>query len=103
MTTVVFYAAMEGFGSLAIAHPPNDLGYEGTVTMSGNARELGDFKIDVTTGPDTNKHPPQTHKSYGSKPLDRTMVSSFQVPEEAMWQTKRKQSRQYGRYPYILG
>ena len=89
MTTVIFYGSMEGFGSLEIENEPDDLGYEGTVTMQGQTTELGDFKIDITTGPDSNRHPPVTHKAYGSKPLDRTMVASFQVPEEAIWQTKR--------------
>ncbi|MCJ1250524.1 Processing alpha glucosidase I [Trapelia coarctata] len=88
MSTVIFYASMDGFGRLAVANEPNELGYEGTVTLNGNANGLGDFKLDITAGPDTNRHPPVTHESYGSKPLDRTMVASFEVPEEAMWQTK---------------
>lgn len=89
MSTVIFYASMDGFGTLAVANEPSDVGYEGTVTLNGNANGLGDFKIDITAGPDTNKHPPGTHETYGSKPLDRTIVASFEVPEEAMWQTKR--------------
>lgn len=89
MSAVIFYTAMEGFGSLEVANEKDDLGIEGTVTLNGQSTELGDFKIDVTEGPSTNMHPPATHDSYAEKPLDRTMVSSFQVPEEAIWQTKR--------------
>ena len=90
MTTVIFYASMEGLGRVGVSNEPSDLGYEGTVTFNGQTNELGDFTIDVTAGPDTNKHPPRTHETYGNKPLDRTMVASFQVPEEAIWQTARK-------------
>ena len=89
MTTVIFYGAVEGLGRLSITNEPSDLGYEGTVSMQGQVEGLGDFTIDITAGPDTNLHPPEMHDSYGSKPLDRTIVASFQVPEEAMWQTKR--------------
>ena len=90
MSTVVFYASMEGLGSLGVANEPDELGYEGIVTMEGQTSELGKFNIDITPGPDSNAHPPATHETYGSKPLDRTMVASFQVPDEALWQTKRK-------------
>ena len=90
MTTLIFYTSMEGLGRVGVSNEPSDLGYEGTVTFNGQTNELGDFTIDITAGPDTNKHPPRTHETYGSKPLDRTMVASFQVPEEAIWQTARK-------------
>ena len=88
MSTVIFYAAMEGFGALEVENEPEILGFEGDVRLKGQSHELGDFKIHITAGPDTNQHPPATHDSYGTKPLDRTMVASFQVPEESLWQTK---------------
>ena len=90
MSTVIFYASMDGFGRLAVTNKPSDLGYEGTVSLKGNANGLGDFTVDITAGPDTNRYPPHAHETYGSKPLDRTLVASFEVPEEAMWQTKRE-------------
>lgn len=90
MSTVIFYASIDGFGRLAVANEPNELGYEDDVTLRGKTMDLGEFTIDITAGPDTNKHPPRTHDTYASKPLDRTMVASFEVPEEAMWQTKRR-------------
>ena len=89
MTTVIFYTVMEGFGRIEVANEVDELGFEDTVTLNGHSNDLGSFKIDITKGPDTNQHPPRTHASYDSKPLDRTMVASFQVPEEAIWQTKR--------------
>ncbi|KAF6241423.1 hypothetical protein HO173_000133 [Letharia columbiana] len=88
MSTVLFYAGMEGFGSLSVENERDDLGIVGPVTMEGSSNELGDFKLQVTEGPNSNLHPPPNHKSYENKPLDRTMVASLQVPEGAMWQAK---------------
>ena len=87
-TTVVFYAAMEGFGNLRVENEHDDLGIEGSVKMSGNTNELGDFTLEITEGPDTNKHPPPAHKSYADKPLDRTFVASLQASDDTVWQAK---------------
>lgn len=87
-TTLVFYAGMEGFGSLSVENEPDDLGIEGDVKLVGSSNELGDFSLEITEGPETNSHPPATHKSYADKPLDRTMVTSVQLPEEQIWQAK---------------
>ena len=87
-TTVIFSAAMDGLGSLEVANEPDDLGIEGTVTLRGSTPELSDFTLDITPGPDTNRHPPAVHETYADKPLDRTMVASLQLPAEALWQTK---------------
>ena len=89
VSTVMFYATMEGLGSLQITNERDDLGIQGDVGLKGQSNELGDFAIEITRGPDTNQHPAATHESFAEKPLDRTMVASYQVPEEAIWQTKR--------------
>ena len=89
LSTMIFYTAMEGLGSLEIANDRDPLGIAGTVTVKGQTAELGEFTIDITEGPESNMHPPPTHQSSQEKPLDRTLVASFQVPEEAIWQTKR--------------
>ena len=88
ITTVLFYAGMEGFGSLSVRNEADELGIEGSLTMDGSSSELGQFTIEVTEGPDSNSHPPVTHQSYAEKPSDRTMVTSLQVPDEGMWQAK---------------
>lgn len=88
VTSVIFYAAMEGLGSLQVSNEADDLGIEGTVRMEGSSHELGDFAVEVTEGPETNRHPPRSHKSSASKPLDRTIVSSLQVEEANIWQAK---------------
>lgn len=89
MSTVIFYAGMEGFGDLKVKNERDDLGIEGTVAMEGSSNELGEFILEITEGPEENVHPPATHKSYAEKPLDRSIVTSLQVPEGNMWQAKR--------------
>ena len=87
-TTLVFYAGMDGLGSLEFANEHDDLGQAGAVTLNGKTADLGDFKIDITRGPDTNVAPKHHHASWDAKPLDRTMASSMQVPSDALWQAK---------------
>lgn len=88
MSTVLFYAGMEGFGSLSVQNQRDDSGILGSVVLEGSSNELRDFELKITEGPSTNLHPPPNHKSYEGKPLDRSMVASLQVPEGAMWQAK---------------
>ena len=87
MTTLVFYAGMDGLGSLEFKNEPDELGLEGPVTLRGQTAELGDFEIGITSGPD-NTPPVRTHASWDTKPLDRTLAASMQVPPEALWQAK---------------
>ncbi|KAL5339711.1 glycoside hydrolase [Aspergillus crustosus] len=88
-TTVVFHAGLEGLGSLGVSTESDDLrGFEGDVRLKGYTSELGDFSIDVTTGPTSNEHPEHDHPSYEDRPLDRTLVSSAAVQPEHMWQSK---------------
>lgn len=95
ISTVLFYAGMEGFGSLSVKNGKDDLGIEGDVIMEGSSNELGDFTLEVMEGPESNGHPRPSHPSDANKPLDRSIVTSLQVPEENMWQAKRT-----SRYPY---
>ncbi|KAI4175474.1 MAG: hypothetical protein LQ343_001674 [Gyalolechia ehrenbergii] len=88
VTSMIFYAAMEGFGSLQVSNEENELGIEGMVKVEGSSNELGSFSLEVTEGPETNVHPPPRHKSYASKPLDRTIVASLQVEDANIWQAK---------------
>lgn len=88
ISTVLFYAGMEGLGSLNVKNEKDNLGVEGDVVMEGNSNELGEFTLEVKEGLETNGHPPPNHPSYNDKPLDRSIVTSLQVPEENMWQAK---------------
>jgi mannosyl-oligosaccharide glucosidase len=84
--TVVFYASLEGLGSVGVSGAIDPLGFEGDVTLEGESEGLGKYKMVVTKG--TGKHPAQRHISYDEKPLDRTIVHSLAVPEEYIWQAK---------------
>ena len=88
-TTIIFYAAMEGFGSLSVKNDEDELGIEGSVIMEGSTNELGSFTLDVTEGADSNIHPYSNHPSFAEKPLDRAIVASLQAPDENIWQAKR--------------
>ncbi|KAF2137265.1 glycoside hydrolase family 63 protein [Aplosporella prunicola CBS 121167] len=85
-TTVVFYASMEGLGHLEVGNDEDDLGYADDVVLKGQGQGLGDFELVVTQG--KGEHPPPRHPSYHERPLARSIVHSFQVPDEVLWQTK---------------
>jgi mannosyl-oligosaccharide glucosidase len=86
-TTVVWYNTLEGLGSLQVDDVDGEEpGFRGDVLFKGQTPELGDFELKVTEG--KGDHPQTGHPSYDEKPLDRTLVHSGQVPEEALWQTK---------------
>lgn len=93
LTTVVFYAALEGLGNLGVTTETTEsdaAGFEGDVKLSGHTNELGGFSIDVTAGPASNAHPVHQHPSIEDKPLDLTFVSSSFVPPDHLWQSKCK-------------
>ncbi|KAH8821404.1 glycoside hydrolase family 63 protein [Xylogone sp. PMI_703] len=84
-TTVVFHATLEGLGSLEVDEV-EPLGYVDDVTLNGESEGLGKYTLTVTKG--RGFHPGPGHPSYDEKPLDRTIVNSFTVPEEYLWQSK---------------
>ncbi|KAG0648184.1 putative mannosyl-oligosaccharide glucosidase [Hyphodiscus hymeniophilus] len=85
-TTIVFYTSLEGLGSLEVENEPDLMGYEGDVTLKGESEGLGAYRLTVTAG--RGFHPVHSHPAYKEKPLDRTMVHSFSVPENILWQAK---------------
>ena len=87
-TTLIFYAAVEA-GRIGVETESDALGFEGDVKLSGEAPGLGDFSLDITTGPANNRHPYHEHPSYEEKPLDRTFVTSLPLPLEHLWKAKR--------------
>ncbi|PLN83537.1 glycoside hydrolase [Aspergillus taichungensis] len=87
-TSVIFFAALEGLGSLGVETEVDPRGFEDNVKLTGSTLDLGDFAIDVTAGPASNEHPEHTHPTWEDKPLDRTFVSSATMPPEHLWQTK---------------
>jgi mannosyl-oligosaccharide glucosidase len=85
-TTVIWYNTLEGLGSLQADGDTEETGAEGDVVLKGQTVELGNFEVKITEG--KGDHPQTGHPSYHEKPLDRTMVYSGQVPDDALWQTK---------------
>lgn len=86
--SLVFYAGLEGEGNIEVANDGDDLGFTGDVNLKGSTPGLGDFTVDVTTGPQSNQHPEHDHPTYEDKPLDHTLVASVTMPPGNVWQTK---------------
>lgn len=87
ITTLVFAANTEGSGQMQLEQEQDSRGYLGTITFKGQAQELGDFTLEITEGPKSNRHPFINHPSADDKPLERTFVQSFTVPSEVQWQS----------------
>lgn len=86
-TTVVWYNTLEGLGSVEVARPNlEETGIPDDVVFTGHTPDLGDFELRVTEG--TGDHPRFDHASSADKPLDRTLVHSSTVPDDALWQIK---------------
>ncbi len=85
-TTIVFYATLEGLGSLEVENEVDHVGYKGDVVLKGDSQGLGGYKLVVTGG--RGYRPKSEHEAYEEKPLDLTFVNSVQAPEGVLWQTK---------------
>jgi mannosyl-oligosaccharide glucosidase len=86
VTTMVFYATLEGIGSLEVEDAPQPLGYAEDVTLKGDSAGLGEYTLKVTKG--KGNPPPIGHPSHKDKPLDRMIVSSQTIEEPGLWQVK---------------
>ena len=64
-------------------------GLLGTVELEGSFPVLGDFKLEVTRGPKTNK-PPRLGNAdaWADRPLERTMYASVRVLSNLAWKVK---------------
>lgn len=93
-TSIWLNTGLEGLGSLEVegAETHEDLGFEGDVVLNGVTDNLGEFKLTISETEGKNSHPMHAHPSYQTKPLDRTFVHSLQVPGEAIWQAKGKET-----------
>lgn len=91
--TVIFSVGDEGVGlerRLEVVGDSDDLkderGIEGDVVLKGDSTELGKYKIVVTEG--KGKRPETDHLSADERDLERTLVVSQNVQQDAVWQTK---------------
>lgn len=85
VTTLIFYAGIEGLGELGFDTTEQDA--SGQVTLHGSMTDLGEFDMTFPDSSD-NQLPYKTHPSWDGKPLDRPLTCSVQIPREAMWQAK---------------
>jgi mannosyl-oligosaccharide glucosidase len=85
-TTIIFYASLEGLGSLEVETNGDPLGFQGDTLLKGDSAGLGEYTVTVTQG--RGYHPKEQHSSYAAKPLDRTFVASMTAPEQILWQAK---------------
>lgn len=86
-TTVFWYTTLEGPGSVAAAAAGvGESGAVGDVVLEGETPDLGAFTLTVTAG--RGDHPRGNHPSETDKPLERALVHSGVVPEDALWQAK---------------
>ncbi|KAI1622969.1 mannosyl-oligosaccharide glucosidase [Exophiala viscosa] len=85
ITTLIFYAGMEGLGELAFKDDGSDA--DGKAALHGYTAELGEFDFNFEE-PSENTLPYKTHPSWDEKPLDRLLTGSMQLPPDALWQAK---------------
>ncbi|KAJ5242124.1 mannosyl-oligosaccharide glucosidase [Penicillium citrinum] len=88
--SMVFYTTLEGLGELSVdmntASSSSPL--DGDLKLNGYSSELGDFSIDVTSGPESNEYFNHDHPTYDEKPLGQGIVSSATMPQQHLWQAK---------------
>jgi mannosyl-oligosaccharide glucosidase len=61
-------------------------GFEDDIELEGSAYALGEFSIEVTKGPETNRHPVFSHPSKTH--FDNSIYAALPVPQEQMWLAK---------------
>ncbi len=84
VTTLIFYAGMEGLGELGFKDTDGDAD---EFMLHGETGELGAFDISFEDSSE-NLLPYKIHPSWDSKPLDKPLLNSVQVPPDAIWQAK---------------
>ncbi|CCU79720.1 mannosyl-oligosaccharide glucosidase [Blumeria hordei DH14] len=85
-TTTIFYASLEGIGSLEVQNKGDLSGVTGDVTLTGDSQGIGGYNLVISTG--SGKHPQFDHAASKLKPLDRTFINSIRTPGDLVWQTK---------------
>lgn len=87
-TTVLFYVASEAIGEVVdVASTGDSNGFDGDVAFVGKSKALGDYKLVVTKG--TGERPSSDHPISSQRDLDKTIVQSFNMPTEHLWQAKQ--------------
>lgn len=86
---MIFYLGTESFAGISLVNTPDSKGIEGIVELRGSLPQLGDFKVEVTPGPDTNQAPVMGNPdAWAEQPLDRSIYTSVIAPPADVWKAK---------------
>lgn len=86
-TSMVFYAGLEGEGTLDLVSRLTKKGISGDVKLNGFSPDLGEFDITVTE-PEGNSHPYSTHDIEKQRPAKNSHYASLRVPDGKVWVAK---------------
>lgn len=87
-TSMFFYVTSEPIGNiLEVVADGERNGFAEDVTIKGQHAQLGDFKMVITKG--KGGHPTSTHDTSDERPLDKTVVTTLEIPQEHLWQGKQ--------------
>lgn len=93
MVSVVWHMAHPELEQMVLTTPPesDQTGIKGPVKFKGALPKLGDFEVEVTEGPKSNRYPSEKESlkdEWKIRPLDRTMYASLGVPVEHYWKAE---------------
>lgn len=86
VTSIVFYAGLEGSGNLNLLNSEDQKGISGDLKLKGKSPELGNFDLLITEG--NNKHPKSSHELAQMRPADRARHISLKVPDDNVWKAR---------------
>ncbi|KAK9248300.1 glycoside hydrolase [Lipomyces tetrasporus] len=87
-TAIVFYFGTEGIARSKLLNDFNLKGFMNDVQYGGYIAGLGNFKLTVSRGPDSNRAAVNDHAVGISRPAERTHVRSLAVDGSTVWRAR---------------
>ncbi|KAK9368521.1 glycoside hydrolase [Lipomyces kononenkoae] len=87
-TAMVFYFGTEGIARSKLLNNFDLKGFTDDVQYGGYIGGLGNFKLTVTRGPESNRAPANDHAVAISRPAERTHVRSVTVDGSTIWRAR---------------
>ncbi|KAK9480490.1 glycoside hydrolase [Lipomyces japonicus] len=87
-TAIVFYYGVGGLSSSKRLNQYSTKGYDEDVVLKGYNANLGNFRIKITRGPDTNRGPDEDHVISFSRSPQNTHVTGLTVNPELLWRAQ---------------
>ncbi|KAK9432562.1 glycoside hydrolase [Lipomyces doorenjongii] len=87
-TAIVFYFGTEGIARSKLLNDFNLKGLMDDVQYGGYIGGLGNFKLTVTRGPESNRAPVNDHAIAISRPAERTHALSLAVDGSTVWRAR---------------